>query len=150
MRLQRSVMALVLGGMLVLGGISIHGAFAEPGMRHRGGPHGRMEDGPGLLPGVFRGVNLSQEQRQQLRTIHKAHEATLEGIEDNISEARQAIAEALLNPAGVTEATLQPLSEQLSGLLVQLSKERLAIALEMRAILTPEQVAAAAERRQNK
>lgn len=150
MRLQRSVMALVLGIMLVLGGSSGYVAFAEPGMRHHGGPHGRMEDGHGLLPGIFRGVDLSKDQRLQLRTIHKAHEATLEGIEDDISEVRRSIAAALTNPAGVTAAGLQPLSEQLSALIVQLSQERLAVALEMRAILTPEQVTEAAERWQKK
>ena len=150
MRLQRSVIALVLGIMLVLGGSSGYVAFAEPGMRHRGGPHGKMEGRHGFLPGIFRGANLSQEQRQQLHTIHKAHEATLEGIEDDISEVRRSLAVALMNPAGVTAADLQPLSEQLSALIVQLSQERLAIALEMRAILTPEQVTAAAERLQKK
>jgi Spy/CpxP family protein refolding chaperone len=150
MRLRRSIMVFVCGMLLLVGSVGVPMASANPGMHERGGPHGKMGGKHGLVPWAFHGVDLSKAQRAQSRTIVKAHEATVEAIEDDIHEARQAIAAALVNPAGVTAADLQPLSNQLTTLTAQLMQERLAMALEIRAILTPEQLAQAAERWQKK
>jgi Spy/CpxP family protein refolding chaperone len=108
--------------------------------------HGGMKHRPGIIPWLLQGVELTKEQRTQIRAIHKAHEATFTAIGGEIQEVRQAIARMIVHPEGVTAADLQPLSNKLTTLLGQYTQERLAMTLEMRAVLTAEQLAELAER----
>jgi Spy/CpxP family protein refolding chaperone len=59
--------------------------------------------------------------------------------------AQQDLRTKLTAPGSLQAGDLQPVSQQLSQLRDQLAQERLAIALEVRAVLTPDQLARVAQ-----
>lgn len=123
-----------------------------PGMRMRvkgfgGGPFGDhmlLDGDPGMmLPAMLQGVGLTTEQQTQVRAILQSHHATLAGLFAKLRAANQAVADALIAPDVTPEAVTAKLDEAVA-VREELMRAGLAIALEVRALLTPEQLAKAA------
>lgn len=169
---HRTLGALVLAGVLATAGaataqpdepppgtpVMTPGAHAMmpppgPGFRMRmkgfggGGPFGDhmlLDGDPGMmLPAMLQGVGLTAEQRAQVRTILQRHHATLGGLFAKLREANQAVADALIAPDVAPDAVTAKLDEAIA-VRAELMRAGLAIALEVRALLTPEQLAKAA------
>ena len=103
--------------------------------------------GHGGLPGgrhVLHALALSADQKQGVHDILREHRPTLAQLGANEMTARQAIADKLLGTGTVTQNDLDALVQQESQARTALMRERLATALEVRKVLTSEQIQKAA------
>jgi Spy/CpxP family protein refolding chaperone len=110
------------------------------------GPGRMMEDGPGmLLPLVLKGIDLTEEQEKQVNEIMTAHRATFRTLFGELQAAHRDMADRLFAPGSVQAEDLTPQIQQVAKLREQLMQEGLKVALEVRGLLTPAQLAKAAE-----
>ncbi len=108
---------------------------------HDGGLQGR---GGGRDLAILRAVGLSEAQKTQIRQIFANHRTQLQSLHQQLRTAERQLRDRLFgpNPPGATD--LAPVNQ----LREQLAQERLQIALEVRGVLTPDQLARAAQIRQ--
>ena len=120
-------------------------AHARSGMGAMGAGS-MMGDAPGmLLPLVLKGVDLSDAQEKQVRDIMAAHRATFRTLFSDLQAAHKDLADVLLAPGDVRAEELTTHAQRAAQLREQLMQEGLKVALQVRAVLTPEQLAKAAE-----
>ena len=113
----------------------------SPGM---GGWRGAsMPFGPAL-----RAVGLTDEQRTQVTQIMASHRPQLRTLGSQLRSAHQQLMDKLYGPGAVSAEELAPLRQQIAQIRDQFGQESLQMALEIRAILTPDQLAKAAQIRQ--
>ena len=113
------------------------------------GSRGMMRGGPGMmLPLMLRGVDLTADQEKQVKEIMANHRQTFRTLFKQSREADQELADKLFAPGAVQADDLTPLTEKISQLREQLMQEGLKTTLEVRGILTPEQIAGAAQRKE--
>ena len=114
-----------------------------------GGPfHGPMPfgDDPGLmLPMLLQGVGLNDDQKKQVRDLLKADHATLYALFEQLRTANQALADKLVSTGPVTDQDLQPLVDQVMSVRRDIVNHGLKVVLQVRALLSPDQLAKAAE-----
>jgi Spy/CpxP family protein refolding chaperone len=121
-------------------------AFAQPyqGMRAMG-PGRMMEDGPGmLLPLVLKGVDLTDAQEKRVQEIMAAHRARLRTLFSELQATHKDLGDKLFAPGDVRLEDFTPQLQQMGQLREQLMQEGLKAAVEVRNLLTPEQLAKAA------
>lgn len=131
-------------GMLMAGVIVV----AMAGGDAQAGPTGAGHHGPGRgggLLSLLRGVGLTEDQQAQVRQIVASHRPQLESLGGQLREAHEALRAKLLGPDPVTAADLAPYTQPLEQLRAQVAQEQLQAWLEVRAVLTPEQLARAAQ-----
>ena len=109
-----------------------------------GGPGGHRGGGGGSGWPVLRAVGLSDEQKAQIRQIYAAHRPQLQALGQQIHAARQQLGDKLYSATPPSTADLASINQ----LRDQMAQERLGIALAIRNVLTPEQLAKAAQIRQ--
>ena len=131
------LMAFMLAALL----ISTLPASAQ--MRPERGGWGR--DGGMALPLLIRAANLTPEQDGKVRAILTNHRTVTRNTVEQLRRAQDELADKLLGPTPVQGADLQPLLKQIAGLREQLLQDSAQIALEVRAVLTPEQLARAGQ-----
>jgi Spy/CpxP family protein refolding chaperone len=107
----------------------------------RGSPHGRSP-----LASLVRGAGLSDPQREQVRQIVAAHRDQFRNLAGQLRQAQQALRDKLYGADAVTAVDLAPLTQQIDLLRGQLTQESLQVALEVRGVLTPDQLAKVAAR----
>src|SRR5574337_308390 len=135
--------AMVLVGILAAG-LWTSSAYGQP---HRGLAGGWERGDDGLfLPLLVRGVGLTEAQRAQVREIVASHRPKLEAMRRELRAAREQLTEQLYTPGPVKTEALTPLTQQISKLQEPLTQESLQIALEVRKVLTPQQLAKAKQR----
>jgi Spy/CpxP family protein refolding chaperone len=121
---------------------------AGPGIMVVRGHHGPMPfgDDPGMmLPALLHGVGLTDDQQKQVRDILKTNHKTLFPLFDQLRSANEALADRLTSPDSVTEQDLQPLVDQVMTVRRNIVSQGLKVVLQVRQVLTPEQLAKAAE-----
>ena len=121
--------------------------YGQPhhGMGMMGSGHA-MGDGPGMiLPLVLKGVDLSAEQEQRVHAIMKAHRATFRTLFRELQSAHKDVVDKLLTPGNVQADDFAAPMQQMVQLRQQLMQEGLKVAIEVRGVLTPQQLAKAAE-----
>jgi Spy/CpxP family protein refolding chaperone len=96
---------------------------------------------------ILQGIKLTPDQETQVHKIVEAHRAGLHNLFDQLRAAQDALATALLRPGTVTAADLKPLLDRTLQARQQLAESGLQATLEVRAVLTPDQLAKAAARR---
>jgi Spy/CpxP family protein refolding chaperone len=106
------------------------------GMPGGGGGHGGFLGGPQLM----HALNLSADQKQQVQAILQANRANFKQLATNERTAREAIADAMFGTNAVTQQALDPLVQQEAQARTALMNQRLAVALQVRGILTPDQI----------
>jgi protein CpxP len=118
------------------------GGPGAPGMESEdGGP----EHGPGMggrRGGPLAGLNLTADQRAQLRTLRRARREKLQAIQNSLQDAREDLHE-LLKGGGKGDdfnAKARAQNEKVLDLAKKLGQERFESILEIRGILTPEQL----------
>ncbi len=117
-------------------------AQARPGF-HR---PGMMGDGSAMtLPLLLRGANLTPDQKAQVKQIMANHRATFQSLFSQLRAAQDQISSTLLSTAAVSESDVAPQLQQVTALRSQLATEGLRVALEIRNILTPDQLNNAAQ-----
>lgn len=110
-------------------------ALAHGGGMHRAG-HGDFA--------ILRAVGLTDDQKAQIRQIIANHRPQLQALHQQLRAAQRQLRDRLYGPNPPSVADLEPINR----LREQLAAERLQIALEIRGVLTPEQLARAAQIRQ--
>ncbi len=113
-------------------------ALADPG------GHGMHHGGEEFL----RGVSLTDAQRDQVRQIEQAGWAQSKSGFEQMRSVHEQIMSRLLSSGSVSEADLAPLVQQEQALRAQMDERRLAAALQIRQVLTPQQLAEAAAKHQ--
>ncbi|MGH8071800.1 MAG: Spy/CpxP family protein refolding chaperone [Candidatus Entotheonellia bacterium] len=110
------------------------------------GPGHMMGDAPGmLLPLVLKGVDLTDEQEKQVHEIMAARRATFRTLFSELQTAHKDVADTLFAPGDVRAEDLTVQMQRVAQLHEQLMQEGLKVALEVRGLLTPEQLVKAAE-----
>jgi len=98
-----------------------------------------------LLPVLLKGANLTPDQDAQVHQIMAAHHPAFRTLFSQLRSAHEELADKLYGPGEVDAAELNTHIDKVSQLREQLLREGLKLALEVRAVLTPEQRARAAE-----
>jgi Spy/CpxP family protein refolding chaperone len=122
-------------------------AYGQPHHRMRAmGPGHMMENGPGmLLPLVLKNIDLTDEQEKQVHEIMAAHRATFRTLFSELEATHKDLADKLFGPENVRVEDLTIQMQRMAQLRTQLMQEGLQVAIEVRELLTPEQLAKAAE-----
>jgi Spy/CpxP family protein refolding chaperone len=110
-----------------------HGDFDKRGMGHRGGFMGGRGGGMGLL----RGANLTDAQKEQIKSLMQANKPD-QALRDELKTIAQARRDGTITDA--QKARLKAIHEQMAA-------SRKALHEQVLAILTPEQKAAIEQRR---
>ncbi len=116
-------------------------AFAQP--FHHGcgrGPGGAM---PMMM--LMRHANLTPDQETQVHKIMEANFTEARPLMKQIHTIHEQIADKLMAPGTVNASDLAPLQTQENQLHQQLDQQMLAAALKIRGVLTPQQLAKAAD-----
>jgi Spy/CpxP family protein refolding chaperone len=124
-------MMMAAGVALAVSGV----AFAQPmgGEFHHGGG---ME--------FLHGLNLTDAQKAQLKEIHQAGWKQMKPIMTQMRSIHEQMVNRMLTSGEVTAEALSPLVQQEETLRNQMDAIHLSQTLQMRALLTPEQLAQAA------
>jgi Spy/CpxP family protein refolding chaperone len=131
----------VLVGVLLL-------ATAGPALAQAPGRESSMRGGgrgDGELWLMIRASNLTPEQQTRVRAILSAHRKSASPVVEQLRQAQQELGTKLLAPGQVQAADLQPQLQRIGQLRDQLAQDSAAAALEVRAVLTPEQLARVAQ-----
>ena len=137
---------LVWIGIVVLGLWAATG-YAQPrqGMGAMG-PGRILEDGPGmLLPLVLKCIDLSEGQENRVLEIMAAHRATFRTLFSELQATYKDLADKLFAPGNVRAEDFTIPMQRMAQLREQLAQEGLKVAIEVRDVLTPEQLTKAAE-----
>lgn len=143
----RTMLAAVL---LVVSTVSVAHAQAPgpapgPPLGGMRGPMGRPD---GELWLMIRAANLSPEQQAKVRGILATHRAATRPLIEQLRQAQQELGAKLLAPGAVQTGDIQPLLLRISQLRDNLALDSAQAVLEVRAVLTPEQLAHAAQTRE--
>ena len=131
----------------MLAGILAAGLWAGPALAQKGGFGSKgMGRGSGLemsLPFVAKGVGLTEAQQAQVNQIVGVHQPKFGALVAQLRSVQEQLREKLYAPGPLKSDDVAPLTQQIAQLRGQLSQEALQVALEIRAVLTPEQLAQA-------
>ncbi len=97
---------------------------------------------------IMRGVGLTDAQQAQVRQIVASHRPRFQALRSQLRTNTQQLTDKLYGPGAVTADDVAALRQQIGQLRDQLGQEALQTALEIRNVLTPEQLAKAAQIRQ--
>jgi len=100
--------------------------------------------------GYTRGLTLASDQLQQMTSIENADAEAFRSIQQQRRVVSRRISELLTGSNPVTLAQLAPLQQQASTLKNQIDTLRLTMTIQIRAVLTPVQLAQAATLRQQR
>ncbi len=129
--LKKMLLAGVVGGSLMVAGAQ---AQEMHGGMHHGGP-----GGDGYL-GFLQGVTLTSAQQTQMHTIMHTNWQQLKPQMQQLHSLRHQINDALASTSTVNAGQLTSLQQQVATLQAQLDQSRLGTALQVRAMLTPNQL----------
>jgi len=109
---------------------------------------GMMGDGPGMmLPLLLRGADLTPEQKTQVQKIMANNRDEFHTLFNQVRAAQKDLVDQLFASKAVTVDKLAPQVQLVTQLRGQLLQKGLKTALEVRGVLTPEQLAKAAQRK---
>lgn len=117
--------------------------FGGPDKMRKGGHRGSKHGGSGFM---FRGLDLTDEQKAQLKEIHDGNEAKLAPVFEALKANREKMDAATANGA-FDEATVTAIANEQAALSAQLIVEKERVKSQSFAILTPEQKAKFEERK---
>jgi Spy/CpxP family protein refolding chaperone len=105
---------------------------------------------PGIPPPpvgmMLAGLNLTSQQQSAVAAIMKAHQSTIAPLMDQLRSEHEQVTATLLSPGNVTLADFTSLQQETAQTEQQLQQEMLKAGLEIRALLTPDQLATAAQK----
>ena len=116
---------------------------AERG-EHEGHGWGRGEHG--RRGGMFRDINLTEDQKTRMKQIHESFRARTEGLRQELRAKRQELRQAS-EGSTFNEALATQKLQEAAGLEAKLMGERFKLRQEMQSVLTPEQKAQIEQKR---
>jgi periplasmic protein CpxP/Spy len=129
-----------LAAVAALVTLAIASQWARAQMGRPPGPPGP----PPPLGALLVGVHLTADQETQVRTIMETHRQAVEPLRQQLDTQHEQLMNKLTSPGQITLAELTPLDQEIAQTEQQLDQEMLKTAVEIRGILTPEQLATAA------
>jgi periplasmic protein CpxP/Spy len=109
-------------------------------------PGGMAGDATGMaLPLLLRGANLTADQKAQVQQIMANHRGRFRDLFSKLRASQDQMANKLFSAERLQEADLAPQIQQISQLRNQLTEQGLRVVLEIRSVLTPEQLAKASQ-----
>ena len=103
-------------------------------------------DGTGMaLPLLLRGAKLTPEQKAQVQQIMANHRGRFRDLFSKLRATQDQMANKLFSAERLQEADLAPQVQEISQLRNQLAEQGLRVVLEIRGVLTPEQLAKASQ-----
>ena len=135
----------VIAGALLLAAVWAAPALAQSPGRESSSMRWSAGRADGELWLMIRAANLTPEQQTRVRVILSAHRATARPLIEQLRQAQQELGGKLLAPGQVQAADLQPQLQRIGQLRDQLAQDSAGAALEVRAVLTPEQLARVAQ-----
>ena len=127
-----------------LGGVSVYGGAAPESE----GPEKIEETKPETMPPFLRGVTLTEEQKTKVHEILQSQRPAAQDTLKRILAIRNELGNRILYPGKLDEDQLAPLLEQLLFLQNQIQRQNFRTMLEIRNLLTPEQMAQGVEYRE--
>jgi Spy/CpxP family protein refolding chaperone len=125
-------------------GLLLAACWVVPGAAQaRGGMHG----GDGLTFGrqLLHALNLSESQKEQVRTAFNTYRDTARPLWTEMRTTRQHLQDVLLNPSGLDTTAVQTDQQHLASLQADLLQARITLAETLRGVLTPAQLTQAAQ-----
>jgi Spy/CpxP family protein refolding chaperone len=117
-----------------------------PEMHGSSGAGRMIGHGPGtMLPLLLRGANLTDDQKAQIKQIMGSHHATFRNLFGQLHAAHEEMHKKLFEPGALQESDLMSQSQEISQLHNQLKQEGIKVMLEIRQVLTPEQLTKAGQ-----
>lgn len=144
-KVSRGIVPVVMAIALVAA--VAHVASSSSGAGGPMGPGGfhRMHRGMNVLgmplPLLLHTANLTDAQKQQIRTIFENRRAARKAEMQQLKAAREAIAAKYLSSGTVTASDLAPSVATITQLHAQMTNERIQDAIAVRNVLTPAQLA---------
>jgi len=131
---------------IVLVGLVALLAWAAPARAQESHFMPRRPAGDGmLLPLMLRSAELTPDQQAKVREVIAAHRATTRAIVQQLHQAQAELADKLFATGALQEADLAAPLQHIGQLRAQLLQASARVALEVRTLLTPEQLAKAAQ-----
>ena len=110
------------------------------------GKPGFRRGGHGMLPHrVLKALDLTAEQQNKVDEIKAAHRQNFRELFSQLRTVRREISDKLFSPGDVTAESLADQVQKVTDLRRQITQAGLKVALEVRALLTSEQLARAVE-----
>lgn len=120
---------------------------SQPGPGHRrAGPRGFA--GPGRIA-VLRGIDLTEAQREQVRTIMQSHQTEFQQVRTKLRDAHRAMADAV-QAEMLDEAAIRARSADVGSAMADEAVLNAKVRAEVSSILTAEQQQRVKERRQRR
>ena len=105
-----------------------------------------MGDGPGMmLPLVLKKLNLTDEQKTQVQGIMESYRETVQPLFQQLKTLHEGMADKFYTSGDLTADDFTSQTQQTSLLQEQIKNAGLNAALNVRAVLTPDQLAQAAQ-----
>lgn len=124
----------------LLGALTVYG---DPGGRR--GEHHFRHGGGGFPFRVLRALDLTDEQQKQVQAITESRKEIMRNLRKELYTINREVTDKLLASGEVTTESFANTPERIATLEAQLYKERLAMAVEVRNVLTADQLTKAAE-----
>ncbi|HUH84889.1 MAG TPA: periplasmic heavy metal sensor [Stellaceae bacterium] len=115
-------------------------------MAQGGGGHWHRGHGGDLA--FLAGVQLTDAQKEQVHQLMHTSFTQIKPLIDQLRSLRQQIGDQMASTGSVDQAQLTPLVQQLEQVRDQIDQQRVETALQVRALLTSEQLAQAAQAHQ--
>jgi Spy/CpxP family protein refolding chaperone len=116
-----------------------HGGFGPP----------MMGDRPAfLLPMLLHGLSLSDAQRTQIRQIMLSDRSSFASLFQQLHQAEDALNDQILAPGTKQASDLAPQIQEITQLRQQLLQQGVQSMLQIRAVLTPDQLNELAQKKQ--
>lgn len=141
---KRPMLWTLIAGMLVLlTWLAPLGAQAQGGSYGRGGRGGSW--GGGLMLGVpLHSLNLMPDQKTQIQQILSTYRTSAKPIIQQLRQAQGTLGDRLLTPGALQSSDVQAQLQQIASLRSQLLQLSAQATIDIRNILTPDQLTAAA------
>ena len=149
-RVIRGTLMGLLGGLALTAAASAPTAAQAPGPPpgHESGLRGGRGRADGDLWLMIRAADLTPEQHARVRAILSAHRNTARPLIEQLHQAQQELSAKLLAPGALQTGDIQPLLLRIGQLRDTLALDSAQAVLEVRAVLTADQIARAAQTRE--
>jgi protein CpxP len=114
--------------------------MAQDAPQRRGGPGGERMRGPGAFGPELRGLDLTDDQRAQLRKIRQARQSEFKAAGEKLGAARQGM-RALIEADAINESAIRAKSAEVAAAEAEVAILNAKVRAESLQILTSEQQA---------
>jgi Spy/CpxP family protein refolding chaperone len=128
----------ILAGAATLALLALPAGGAQAQMM--GGMHGKMGGGMPGLRLLLKAANLTPDQRNQVHDLMRSTHEQIRPLVQQMHQLHEQIADKLAGTGSVTLADLTPLQQQINSIQGQVQQLRLKAALQIRGMLTPDQL----------